>query len=292
MTAGTLALRHQIESAGDLQSVVQTMKALSASSIGQFEESVRALDDYYRTVELGLAASLRERGAGPVSRSPDDGGEGVVVAIVFGTDQGLAGQFNERIADFARRGLGTSSERRRLWAVGERVEGRLLDLGMTVEGRLDVPTGIRAVGPLVGRLLLANESELVDTDSTELHLFHNRPAASAPFESTHRRLLPLDHDWLVSLKDQPWPTNNLPEVIGEGRETLRGLLSQYLFVSLFRACAESLASENAARLAAMQRADRNIGELLERLEARFHHQRQSGIDAELFDLIASFEALD
>ena len=49
--------------------------------------------------------------------------------------------------------------------------------------------------------------------------------------------------------------------MGDGSTTLRALIREYLFVSLFRACAESLASENASRLAAMQRADENIDEL-------------------------------
>ena len=53
--------------------------------------------------------------------------------------------------------------------------------------------------------------------------------------------------------------------MGGGTATLRALIREYLFVSLFRACAESLASENASRLAAMQRADKNIDELLENL---------------------------
>jgi quercetin 2,3-dioxygenase len=66
---------------------------------------------------------------------------------------------------------------------------------------------------------------------------------------------------------------------------------EYLFISLFRACAESLASENASRLAAMERADKNINELLEQLQGTFHRLRQSGIDEELFDVISGFEAL-
>jgi alpha-D-glucose phosphate-specific phosphoglucomutase len=56
-------------------------------------------------------------------------------------------------------------------------------------------------------------------------------------------------------------------------------------------CAESLASENASRLAAMQRADTNIDDLLETLHGTFHELRQSGIDEELFDVISGFEAL-
>jgi len=72
---------------------------------------------------------------------------------------------------------------------------------------------------------------------------------------------------------------------------LRALIREYLFVSLFRACAESLASENASRLAAMQRADKNIDELLETLNGKFQRMRQSGIDEELFEVISGFEAL-
>jgi F-type H+-transporting ATPase subunit gamma len=72
---------------------------------------------------------------------------------------------------------------------------------------------------------------------------------------------------------------------------LRALIREYLFISLFRACAESLASENASRLAAMQRADKNIDELLDDLNRTFHLLRQSSIDEELFDVISGFEAL-
>jgi F-type H+-transporting ATPase subunit gamma len=104
-------------------------------------------------------------------------------------------------------------------------------------------------------------------------------------------LLPLDEKWRRKLADLPWPTESLSEVVGDNTATLRALVREYLFVSLFRACAESLASENASRLAAMQRADKNIDELLEDLNGTFHRLRQSGIDEELFDVISGFEAL-
>jgi len=105
------------------------------------------------------------------------------------------------------------------------------------------------------------------------------------------RLLPLDDAWRRALSALPWPTKYLPEVMGAGTDTLRALIREYLFISLFRACAESLASENASRLAAMQRAEKNIHDQLEELHGEFHRVRQSGIDEELFDVIAGFEAL-
>ena len=54
MSETTEDLRAKINRANDLQSVVRTMKAVAASSIGQYEKSVRALADYYRTVEMAL----------------------------------------------------------------------------------------------------------------------------------------------------------------------------------------------------------------------------------------------
>ncbi len=66
----TLAsLRRKIGGAGDLESVVRSMKALAAASIGQYEKSVLALTDYYRTVELGLVVCLRKRGGSVVEQA-------------------------------------------------------------------------------------------------------------------------------------------------------------------------------------------------------------------------------
>jgi F-type H+-transporting ATPase subunit gamma len=96
---------------------------------------------------------------------------------------------------------------------------------------------------------------------------------------------------LMALIDIPWPTRKLAEVLGDRTATLRTFLHEFLFISLFRACTESLASENASRLAAMERADKNIDELLAQLEESSHRLRQSGIDEELFDVVSGFEAL-
>ena len=126
--------------------------------------------------------------------------------------------------------------------------------------------------------------------STELYLFYNRPTSGAVYAPVSQRLLPLDETWRRKLAELPWPTETLPEVMGSGTATLRALVHEYLFISLFRACAESLASENASRLAAMERADQNIDELLETLHGTFQRLRQSSIDEELFDVISGFEA--
>lgn len=298
MTETTASLRHKIGGAGELQAVVRTMKAMAASSIGQYENSVRALSDYYRTVELGLIASFRERV--PAAALPERKGQnasGPIGAVVFGSDQGLVGQFNDVIADYAVKTLADLPGEPEVWAVGERVHARLEDAGLPLVGHFAVPNSVKSITPLVGQILVESESRHgpktrhSQNEFAELYLFHNCPTSGAVYAPVSQRLLPLDDQWQRELAGLPWPTGNLPEVMGTGTATLRTLISEYLFVSLFRACAESLASENASRLAAMQRAEKNIAELLEDLNGTFHRLRQSSIDEELFDVVAGFEAL-
>jgi len=291
MSSTTASLRRKIGSAGDLQSVVRTMKALAASNIGQYEQSVRALGHYYRSVELGLSICFRKGAAAPITESAARPDEKSVGAVVFGSDQGLVGRFNDVVADFALEALAELPGKHRVWAVGERVHGRLADAGLALTGLHAVPNSVQAITPLVGRILVESEARQSKDEIGELHLFYNRPTSGAIYEPVQQRLLPLDETWRRKLVELPWPTGNLPEVMGDETATLRALIREYLFVSLFRACAESLASENASRLAAMQRADKNIDDLLEDLNGSFHRIRQSGIDAELFDVVSGFDAL-
>ncbi len=291
MSDTAASLRRKIASAGDLESVVRTMKAMAASSIGQYENAVRALDDYYRTVQLGLAASFRQGASAGASMHVSQQDDGAIGAVVFGSDQGLVGQFNEDMVSFLVQTLASMPGEKRVWAVGERIQSRLADTDLSVSGSFTLPNSISAITPLVGQILTEMEAQREKGAITQVYLFHNRPKTGAIYTPVSQRLLPLDNLWRRDLAAIRWPTHNLPEVMNGGEQTLLALVREYLFVSLFRACAESLASENASRLAAMQRAEKNIDELLEDLNRTFHRLRQSGIDEELFDVVSGFEAL-
>ncbi len=267
-------LRRKIDGAAELGSVVRTMKALAASGITQYERAVHSLNDYYRTVELGLIACIRSAAPPPPARiSKQDR-----CAVVFGSDQGLVGQFNERLADFV--AAHCKSGDWRVLTVGERITAQLGD----AERSFTLPGSIAAITSLVAQILTD-----IETSQGEVCLFHNSPLPNAAYEPVMQRLLPLDDRWREQFAGQKWPTDKLPEVIGVA--TQAALIREYLFISLFRACAESLASENASRLAAMQRAEKNIEELLDELGQSYNRLRQNGIDEELFDVISGFEAL-
>jgi F-type H+-transporting ATPase subunit gamma len=294
MSESTSGLRRQIASAGDLQSVVRTMRALAASNIGHYERAVAALVGYDRTIELGLGVCLRADAAKarPAAGAPVRGAGRARLAgvIVFGSDQGLVGPFNDTIARHAITAL-PGLRQAAVWVVGVRVATRLAEAGVPVIRSYAVPTSVEAIDALVGRLQVDIETHPSQLGDPHLQVFHNRPLPGALYEPIDRRLLPLDAQWLDTMTRTPWPAATLPEVVGDIAPTLRALVREYLFVSLYRACAESLASENASRLAAMQRADKSIDDLLEKLRGSFARLRQGAIDAELFDVTAGYEAL-
>lgn len=294
-------LRHKIDSASDLKGVVRTMKALAASSISQYEKSVSSLSDYYRTVELGLSATIQAvelnlAAVGAISNT-DKQGDNIVSVIVFGSDQGLVGQFNEDIADFAIKtltdlGAQSQSTQLQVWAVGERVYSRLADAGLSMLKSFTVPTSINEITALVGQIQIDSETHLANASAARVYVFYNQMQSGGQYQPISQRLLPLDQKWQRELAQIPWPTKRLPEILGCNDMTLRALIREYIFISLYRACAESLASENASRLAAMQRAEKNIAELLDNLGKEFHELRQSAIDAELSDVLAGYELLN
>ena len=200
MSDSTASLRRKINSAGDLQSVVRTMKALAASSIGQYEKTVRALSDYYRTVELGLVACFR--GSKPTALraarkgQPD---ESAIGAVVFGSDQGLVGQFNDVVADYAIKTLAALPGKAQVWAVGERVQARLKDAGLPLMGLFTVPNSVQAITPLVGQIQIESEAHRAKGAYARLYVFYNRPQSAALYEPVNQRLLPLDAPWQQGL---------------------------------------------------------------------------------------------
>jgi F-type H+-transporting ATPase subunit gamma len=292
MSDSAQSLSRKIAGATDLQGVVRSMKALAASSITQYEKAVASLDDYYRTLELALSACFRTAGpdALPMTQSARPKKSG---AVIFGSDQGLVGGFNEVVVDFATSTLSAMPGKLgKLWAVGDRVRALLSGTALTSDDRLVVPSSIHAITSLVGQLLIDIDTAIETGEVTEVYVFHNRPKSGSLYEPVCRQLLPLDTAWRKKLAETPWPTKSLPEVIDGVSSALHAFVSGYLFVLLFQACAESLASENASRLSAMQRADKNIDSMLDDLTRTLHRVRQESIDEELFDVISGFEALN
>ncbi len=286
-------LRSKTEGAKDLKSVVGAMKAMAASNINQYETAVTSLGDYYHTVALGIIAYFKAEKITAITEkeAPKKKGEALICAIVFGSDQGLVGQFNDSMAVFVAASLKALPGKKDIWVVGERVQLLLSDEGYPISKAYPVPNDVNAVTPLITEILNKSQERQEKENVTAFYIFHNQPKAPSGYTPVMQRFLPLDEKWKNTLQETKWPTKLIPQIAGGVKPTLAALISGYLFTSLFKACVESLASENASRLDAMQRAEKNISDLLDDLNKKYHRLRQSSIDEELFDVVSGFEAL-
>jgi F-type H+-transporting ATPase subunit gamma len=285
-------LRRRIRSTEDLQSVVKTMKSLAAVSIRQYERAARSLEEYNRVVEMGLHIALRNRPDGV--NVGEEQPQARLGAVVFGSDQGMCGQFNERIVAYAVERMDAMQIRRQdrsILSVGVRVTARLEDARQPLERAFSVPSSVSGITQDVQEVLLHIEDWRSQQNIDRIVLFFNRQTGGAAYEPQMSYLLPLDLVWLHRLEEEPWPSRSLPIFRMEWEEILAALIREHFFVSLYRAFAQSLASENAARLAAMQTAERNIEEKLDEFNGHYQRQRQNVITSELLDIVSGFEAL-
>ncbi len=289
-------LRRKIETATDLQSVVTTMKTLAAVSIHQYERAADALAAYHRTIEMGLQIVLRDgawRRLPACDRQNVPAGSSRYGVIVFGSDQGMCGQFNEQIARYAIDRHAASSDRRpsATCVIGSRVVSSLTDAGWTIDESFRIPTSVPEIADGVSNWLLAIERLRETRQLTTLRVFSNIRSAARSYQSHSRQLLPINPKWLSDLRHREWDSRSLPTFAGDRQQLMALLIRQSLYVSLYQACAESLASENASRIAAMQAAEKNIEETLDELDLSFKTQRQTAITEEILDVVIGFEAL-
>ncbi len=281
-------LKRQIDSTEDLGSVVKTMKVLAAVNIRQFQRAVESLGDYRKTVDMGFQVLLKNRPE-MVAGLPDSQGDRAG-AVVFGSDRGMCGQFNEQLADHVRANMEPFTKRRIL-ALGDRVVPRLETRGQTVDENLPLVSSLSAVVSLLQEVVIRIESWRAEGRVDRVLLFNNEPTSGASYRPRMLQLFPLDKAWFRSLVDEPWPARSFPIHTMPWGQLFTSLVRQFFFVGLYQALTESLASENAARLAAMQVAEKNVRDQLEEIRTEYNHRRQSAITAELLDIVSGFEAL-
>lgn len=311
------AIRRRIDNARDMQSVVGAMKVLAIVSIRQFEKSLASLDDYNRAVELGLHALLADPPPGfdreslaAAAHLPDWSGErrtlgrtgertaaaaGRTCAIVIGSEQGLSGQFNERIAAYTLQRLselGIGRGQRSLLTLGDHVAYRLQAAGEPVEKQFPIHGSVRTMKRTVQQLFAYFDEMRSRGGCSQILLFHHKSFSGAHHLPRMTRLYPIDPGFLLELGQRPWPARSRPAFTMDARQLLRALVRQLLRVTLERAFVESLVSENASRLVAMQVAEGNIADYLEELQREFNNQRQGEITSEILDIVAGIEAVE
>lgn len=289
------SLQRSMATAEELHSVVRTMKSLSSTTIHQYERAVAAMGHYVHTVELGFRVLLRDA-ALPVESADQGGGREAprsLGVIAFGTDRGFCGPFNREVAEVFTRW--------RLESSGAWSTDRLVCQGLRLEAELEMrdapPDRTSRMPGSVAGIVGSVQELLVQLDTWQVEgvervvLIHQRPTGGHEHEVALTQLIPLDREWLRSLTDRPWPTNQIPMSFLAPRELVAALTRELVFAALYRAHAESLASEHAARLEAMRLAEQTIEDRMEELEQRYHQVRQAMITEELLDVSSGFEAI-
>ena len=281
-------LSRKIKTSHDLLSVVKTMKSLAAVNIRQYESAAAAMDEYTVVIENAWQVFFKNRPQFRKKKMSDQ-----AIFMVIGSDQGMCGQFNENIIQYALKGANSAEMadiEKIFWSAGERVRAGLEEERAIAE-HFYLPSSPAAISDLISEIVekfaLLHETKRIDT----FHVFYNRLERGGTYSSTLERVLPLDPQYGEDKRRQLWPNRCHPMIGGNQALFFKQLFNQHIFGTLYKAFSQSLASENGARLVAMQAAEKNILEMEEGLQGRFRETRQNTITDELLDIISGFEAL-
>lgn len=299
------SLQRQIHTAEELQAVVKMMKVLAALNIHQYEQAVTSLAEYSRTIEMGLhivLAAAHTHDAPPqhanndhfktYPRSLSTPDVGRCGAMIFGSDQGMCGQFNEQISRYAiaeLEKLNIPHEQLAIFAVGSRIISHLETAGYAIKQTFPMAGSLTEITSMVQAILLHIDTWRDRQQIVRIFLFYNHLHSNTFYEPYKLQLLPLDRAWLQHIESQVWRSRTLPTFTLPSDVLVASLLQQYFFISLYRAFGESLAAENASRLASMQVAEKNIEERLTEFTSQFQQKRQTEITDELLEIISAFE---
>lgn len=293
MTYNLEHLRRKIEASQDLQSIVKTMKSLAAVSINQYEKAVISLSHYENT--LAMAVQILLKSNPQFFREKLSAIKPYIAIVIFGSDQGMCGQFNEKIELFTLeylQKLAIDKNQCTILTLGNRLKDSLEAAGYTSEKFLSLPSSLEGITPTIQETVLTLESWRKEKTISQILVFYNHPLSRSVYRPSCEQIFPLNIAWLQKLQKKPWTSSSLPIYTMSTEKLASSIFRQYFFVSLYRACAESLAGENASRLASMQVAEKNIWEHLQQLRQQFTHQRQTIITEELLEIVSGFEAIN
>jgi len=272
-----------------IRGIVHTMKTMSAINAVPYEHAARSVESYHQTVLSGIRAFVARTGpiAMPVTVQAEP------VLVVFGSDHGLCGNYNEALAARVRTEAAKVASGARVLCVGARMNDALSDQGLSPEVTLLPPASADGIGRLASDIV----TRLDDIGGGDVHnriavtLAFTRRAGKGQREPAVTPLLPLAPSLLSDPARVGWQSRSLPDYTMQAAPLLSALLRNHIFASVFQASAEAMVTENAARLALMQQAEQAVDERLEEVGGQFRLVRQDEITSELMDIIIGFEAL-
>jgi F-type H+-transporting ATPase subunit gamma len=287
-------LRNRIRSVRSTQKITSAMKVVAASRLRRAVEQVEAARPYGQRMERVLA-SLAGRMASLPGAPPllvGTGRDETHLLVVATSDRGLAGGFNSTILRETRRRI------RELLPAGKTVlvltvgrkgrdglrrdYGRLIRDSLTDIGRRQV--SFNEARDIAERILALYQAGQFDVAT----IVYNRFRSAMTQVVTGQQLIPFQ---AATAREEVVPGGAIYEFEPSEEEILAELLPKNLAVQIYTALLENAASEQGARMTAMDNATRNAGQMIDRLTLNYNRTRQAAITKELIEIISGAEAL-
>ena len=288
-------LRVRINSVKSTQKITSAMKMVAAAKLRRAQEQAEAARPYAERMErmLGsLAASMAGQEGAPALMA-GTGKDTVQLVVVMTSDRGLCGGFNSTIVRGARRLI------RELLAAGKQV--KILCVGRKGRDQLKrdfVSYIIGTVEDIAKPRLTFNAADRVAQRIAQMYeagefdvctIIYNRFKSAMTQFVTVQQLVPFALP--AAAGTETAVAGAAYEYEPDGTEILADLLPRNLSVQVYKALLENGASEQGARMTAMDSATRNAGDMINRLTINYNRSRQAYITKELIEIISGAEAL-
>lgn len=293
-------LRVRITSVKSTQKITSAMKMVAAAKLKRAQVAAEQGRPYAESMERmlgGLLAGMASRDNAPTLLA-GRGDEHKHLLVVVTSDRGLAGGFNANIAREARRKVSTllrEGKEVKLLLVGRKGRDALRrDHGRLITDTLENVTRNGAqfepARELSRRLRTMYEAGEFDVCTLLFNTFKSAISQVV----TAKQVIPFPADELTSTSTAaatPEPQGGVYEMEPDDDALLNDLLPANLSMQVFRALLESYASEQGARMTAMDNATRNAGDMIGRLTLIYNRSRQATITKELIEIISGAEAV-
>jgi F-type H+-transporting ATPase subunit gamma len=298
--ASLKAIRRRIGSAKSTQQITRALKLVSAARLRRAQEALTASLPYSEALARVADSLLTSEG---ISVGPVEGAQKRSLLVVVGSDRGLAGGYNSFLLRAAEdtmreiRGRGLEIE---LFAVGKKAVDHYRRSGQAVAiSRVDNLPRLATIGlarDIATKMLSDYRSGAID-EAGIIYTFFKSAISQKP---TYERLLPVappgeteiaEHSDVVAGGSKS-DASKIDYLIEPSREELVPVvLRGYLEASVFHALLESEASEQGARMTAMESATNNADDMISSFTLEMNRVRQSQITRELMDIVGGAEAL-
>ena len=288
-------LRNRIASVKATRKITKAMQMVAAAKLRRAQEAATAARPYAEHMNAVLA-NLNKRAVreGATPLLVGTGRDQVHLLVVMTAERGLCGGFNSNIAKLAR------ADAQRLLALGKTVKiitvGRKgadnlrRDLGRNIVERIELK-GIRQLGFVnaedIGKKLLAM-FEAGEFDVATLYFSEFKSVIAQ--KPTALQIIPAKLPEVVA-DAKAGGAEAIVEYEPDEDAILGYLLTRNVSTQIFRGLLENAASEQGARMSAMDAATRNAGEMINKLTIKYNRQRQANITKELIEIISGAEAL-